>query len=422
MWLTLHYIIVAVYLLAPAVAVAVDVVRGRRSKSPALSAHLILTILAGAFLAVSIVVAYSIATKAWPSAGQVGLAAYFAIGMLCILKSIDAVMKWGVQKVSDRYKGRGRRVRWPMVAMASTVRIVILFGLGLPYVMAAVVTYRPKVVARDNPQTQLGFRYESVSFKSSDGIYLSAWWIPAEQKSVRQSDSPDLGTRTVIVFHGLASSKSNHLIMSRAFVPAGYNVLIFDFRAHGESGGQLASFGDLERRDVLASVKWLRANKPHASQKIFGVGASMGAAALICAAADESPEGQAIDAVAVYGTFDDLVLTERAVSRRGFPPVMRQVVDLFAIPMAGAHVGSDLTKFKPASVIGNIWPRPVMIIHGVGDEIIPFERGKALYDAAHQPKKAVWLQKSDHNSIIADEDTARQVLEFFNDAEPLPII
>ena len=124
----------------------------------------------------------------------------------------------------------------------------------------------------------------------------------------------------------------------------------------------------------------------------------------------------------MYGTYDDLAATQRAISLAHFPPPVRQLVDAFALPMASAQVGTDLKRFRPAELIGNIWPRPVMIIHGYGDQIIPFERGRALYDAAYQPKEKIWLQKSDHNSIIADENTAQQVREFFDRAEPVPVI
>ena len=422
MWRTLHLVIVTVYVAAPIVAVVCDTVQGRRLKRTTPSAGFFLTAAAGILLGTMMTVIYGVATGGWPGVGQIGLACYFAIALLTILKAIDALMRLGVESVSRYVKGRGRLVRSSAVFGAAMLRVLALFGIGLPYVMAAVLTYRPKVVAADDPRKQLGFQFEPVSFETSDGIRISAWWIPAKQKFVRQNNSPEFGKRTVIVCHGLASSKSNQLVMSRALVPAGYNVLIFDFRAHGESGGQFASFGDLERRDVLAAVQWAKIHKPVESQHVFGVGASMGAAALISAAADPSPEGQAIEAVAVYGTFDDLVAMQRAVSQQNFPTPLRQVVDLFALQMASAQVGSDLRHFRPGDSIAAIWPRPVLVIHGVGDQIIPFARGEALYNDAYQPKQRIWLEKSDHNSIIADDPTAQQVREFFDDAEPVPVI
>src|SRR4029078_1443198 len=99
-----------------------------------------------------------------------------------------------------------------------------------------------------------------------------AWWIPGA--------SGETG-RTILLCHGHSANKATQLSLVRKLVPIGYNVLAIDFRGHGESAGQLTSFGDLERRDVLGAVRWLRATHPEATHKIFGLGASMGAAALI---------------------------------------------------------------------------------------------------------------------------------------------
>jgi fermentation-respiration switch protein FrsA (DUF1100 family) len=303
------------------------------------------------------------------------------------------------------------------------IRAALLIIVGLPYVMATVMTYRARVAPPDDPQKQLGYPFERINFRTSDGMKIAGWWIPAVENRRRGARrSGDFGQSTVIVCHGLASNKSNQLILSRGFVPHGLNVLIFDFRAHGESDGQLSSFGDLERRDVLAAVKWVRENHPRQSQHVYGVGASMGAAALIAAAADASPEGQAIEAVAVYGTYDSLQNEFESVARDRFVTPLRWLLERFAMPMASAQLGTDLSAFSPADLAGKLWPRPILVIHGVRDQIIDFERGRALFDAASQPKQRLWIDGADHNAIINDEDAATRVREFFRSAEPLRVI
>jgi alpha-beta hydrolase superfamily lysophospholipase len=138
-----------------------------------------------------------------------------------------------------------------------------------------------------------------MTFAASDGVELVGWWIPAARApaSVRGSLRQQWGKNTVLVCHGLAANKSNQLVMARQLVPGGFNVLAFDFRAHGESGGQLTTFGKLEVNDVLGAVRWVRENHADQAHKIFGVGASMGGSALIVAAADDSDQGRAIEAV-----------------------------------------------------------------------------------------------------------------------------
>ena len=148
----------------------------------------------------------------------------------------------------------------------------------------------------------------------------------------------------------------------------------------------------------------------------------MGAAALICAAADESPEGQAIEAIAVYGTYGSMRGLVQTIGQRYFLPPLDKLVRWVGIPLASAQVGSDLMEFAPADVVQKLWPRPILIIHGIEDEIIAFENGQALYRAATFPKRRIWVPESDHNSIVSDDALSEAVTEFFDTAHPTPLI
>src|ERR1043165_8622895 len=84
---------------------------------------------------------------------------------------------------------------------------------------------------------QYSLKYEDVQFTSvGDNIPLKGWFI----------DSP--GTNTILVMHGSGSIRDNFINMevSKALVQHGYDVFMFDFRGHGESGGNLSSLGQLE--------------------------------------------------------------------------------------------------------------------------------------------------------------------------------
>jgi fermentation-respiration switch protein FrsA (DUF1100 family) len=98
------------------------------------------------------------------------------------------------------------------------------------------------------------------------------------------------------------------------------------------------------------------------------------------------------------------------------------LVEGLALPMAAAHVGSDLPEFKPADLIMDVWPRPVLIIHGIQDQIIDFRHGQRLFDSATQPKDHLWVEQGDHNSIINSEAAAEAVRIFFDQAETVPVI
>ena len=424
LWRILHYLVVCVYIAAPIAAIVVDAIRAKKRQRNAPGGWLVGVILTGAVVGTSMAVLYALAVGGKIRVGQAILASYFAVGMLVVLRVFDHLLQRGLRAVfrvnrTVEQPSLGFRLRG---LLAGLTRLTILFGVGLPYVMATVLTYRPKVDLRDDPQKQLGFKFEPVEFTATDGTHLSGWWIPAERPRGRSRDSSGAGDDTVLICHGLASNKSNQLVLSRGFVPYGYNVLIFDFRAHGASGGQLTSFGDLERRDVLGAVRWIRENHPKQSRHIYGVGASMGAAALIAAAADPSPEGQAIDAIAAYGTYDSIRAELQFVSEERFVAPLRFVIQRLGLPLASAQVGADLNGFSPATLVRDLWPRPIMVIHGLNDQIIAFSRGQRLFDSAQQPKQRLWIDRAGHNDIINDDNVAQRVRQFFQNAEPVPVI
>ena len=420
-------ILLAVYLAAPAVAVGLIFYHSRRRKAPVPYVSWVVTGVTGLVLGATLTLIYAIGVGGRVSVGQVVITSYFATAALCLLKGFSFVLEWGTTWL---FGLRGRaptpggipRYYRTRFAGAFALRAILLYALGLPYVMAVAMVYRPKAVPRDDPYTMLGFKFQPVSFTASDGVRLDGWWIPARAPVGRETAEPrgaDWGKKTVILCHGLGANKANQLVMAQDLVPGGYNVLAFDFRAHGASGGQLTTFGDLERRDVLGAVRWVRENRPKESTRIFGVGASMGAAALVAAAADAGPEGQAIEAVAAYGTYDSLGSLVRSMSDNYFVPPMGWMAIHLGLPIADVHVGRRLDRFSPAEEVKGLWPRPILVIHGRRDRIIDFRHGQNLLDNALQPKYHYWVKEADHNAIVADPAISRAVLLFFDNARSI---
>jgi fermentation-respiration switch protein FrsA (DUF1100 family) len=431
-----HRIIVAVYVLLPALALGAAGWEAWRRRRMTPLTSLGLTFGAGFAIGLALALVYGVGTSGRLITEQVLKAGYFATGLLLVLKGFDALLRATLLRIAGLretaiddptlpdpplHPVHVPSRRWMRFAFVGVARAAILFAIGLPYVMVAVLTYRVKVAPIDDPQSQLGYAFERVTFEATDSVPLVGWWIPA-QRPRRGAKDEHWGRRTVVVCHGLAANKSNQLILARQYPDEGFNVLIFDFRAHGESGGQLATFGDRERRDVLGAVRYLRTQRADESEKIFGVGASLGAAALIAAAADPSDDGRAIEAVAVYGTFDSLPALTRTIGQRYFFPPLRQLLIHLGLPLANVQTGAHLSGFAPAELAPRLWPRPILIIHGRRDEIIQFEHGESLYDAAAQPKYHFYLKDGTHNAIVDNASAAKVAAEFFKSAEPVPVI
>ncbi len=412
----LHVVLVVAYLAAPPLLVVLGVVlvvRARRAgrSTAAAIVPVVSTLIAGAAIGMSLAMIY-----AWVigrsvtaiSIGQVLLAAYAGMGLLSILKGLDWLLQQAIGAVRRRRGWEGPSA----ASLALFVRFVFLVLVLLPFSMAATMTYRPKVVPSHTPATEIGVGYQDVRFEAADGTRLAAWWIPAP--ALRQG-SPD---ETAVVVHGLGSGKADMLHMAGALHAAGYNVLVLDLRAHGQSGGQLSSFGVSERLDVEAAARWVREMRPSSSRRLVALGASMGAAATLAArdATGQSP----FDAIAVLGTYDDLGRMAATVIRRQFWGPLATVARWTAVPAASAHAGEDLASFRPAEAARGVWPRPLLVVHGEADEIIPFRSGVRLYESALEPKRSWWLPDLDHNGVLGAPGTMEVVLQFYEDARRVP--
>jgi len=144
----------------------------------------------------------------------------------------------------------------------------------------------------------------------------------------------------------------------------------------------------------------------------------MGAAALLGASIDEPR----IDGVVVLGTYDSMSALTRDIASRQLVPPINWLTRAFGLTMASLHAGVDLAKLKPAETITHLWPRPVLVIHGTDDEIIPFDHGRRLYDAAYAPRESMWVQGGTHNSVLENPQVHRRIVEFIHSARSVPVI
>jgi len=195
----------------------------------------------------------------------------------------------------------------------------------------------------------------------ADGIRLASWLVPAT------------ADRAVILVHGIDSDAwaGAQPDLARAYAHAGFQVLLFDLRANGTSQGDRITLGLLERGDILAAVDLLRARgTPRGRIGLHGT--SYGAAMALLAAA-EIPEIGAVIADSAFADVRDLMASE--VARRVHLP--GGAVDTLLRPgiaaAAQAVYGINFARLAPERAISAIAPRPLLLIHGEQDPVIPTE-------------------------------------------------
>jgi fermentation-respiration switch protein FrsA (DUF1100 family) len=236
---------------------------------------------------------------------------------------------------------------------------------------------------------------EEISFPSSgDAIRISGWFLPA----------PTTPAPVVVLCHGIWTGRRECLPLALLFRAAGYNVLTFDFRAHGLSDGRFTSVGMHETNDVLGAVDYVKRRPEVDPCRIGVIGFSMGAAASIQAAARCQDIGVVVADSAYANFLDAAKYSFRVVTRVPHFPLAPM-----AMRWAKWLVNVDASQLRPIDVIGQIAPRPVLIAHGEMDEIVPVRHAHQLFKAAGEPKE-LWIDPTAHHVGARDRDTSAYFL------------
>lgn len=229
-----------------------------------------------------------------------------------------------------------------------------------------------------------GTSYQDVEFRSSDGIPLKGWYVPAGPHA----------KGTIVYANGLYRTRLEMLPMAAFAHGLGYNGLLFDLRHQGESGGKITTLGYRERLDVEAAVHYALTEE-HAARPVVLWGVSMGAAAALMAAAD-SPEVSAVISDSTFLTLPDVIwhhyyLLLHILRRRWwwFPPL-----PAFPLTDEVTHWIAWRAHFKPSDfdlrkAVKRINPPPILFVAVQGDERMPPAIARTLYGLSTSPLKAI---------------------------------
>lgn len=227
----------------------------------------------------------------------------------------------------------------------------------------------------DGTPADVGLAYEDVEFVAEDGVRLHGWWIPAD------AENP-----AILFSHGNGGNISNRLETYAQWHRLGFSTFAFDYRGYGRSRGRLSEAGTY--RDVRAAYEYLRGPLGYPPEQIVVLGRSLGGAV----AADLAAR---VDArcLVIESPFSSV------------PDMARQIYPF--LPARLGRIRYD-TRAKVARA-----RMPVLVMHSRTDEIIPYAQGRAVYEAAPEPK--VWYDlPGGHNEgrFLTDRGYEQRLLSF----------
>jgi len=266
-----------------------------------------------------------------------------------------------------------------MYATLSLVVAIVMAELTL-HPMRLPLPDRARILAMYTPY---GADLQPVVIQAADGVELHAWYsVPEHQNG-----------QAVILLHGIGDNRGGVAGYGQAFLREGYSILLTDSRAHGESGGAVATYGLRESDDVHRWVSWLYGK---GAKCVDGFGESMGAALVLESIRSES-RFCAVVADSPFSNFRSVAYDREGyfvgAGRLGMERIVGRTVGLLPAEMgifyARWRYGVDLRRANPVDAVRSS-AVPVLLIHGTEDiNILPWHsRVLAQADPAHAQ---LWL-------------------------------
>jgi alpha-beta hydrolase superfamily lysophospholipase len=303
-------------------------------------------------------------------------------------------------------------MRRPKLAMRAFVLLLgyaLLCGAGGVFVAeAALHPGRKPLLATDVQSVRLmahGHDSEitDANIVGADGTTLRGWVL-----------RPRHGNRDfVMLLHGLSDNRMGTVGYAELLMSHGYSVLMADARAHGASGGEVASYGLLEANDIRRWVDWLQGQEQ--ADCIYGFGESMGAAQLLESLSVEDRFCGVI-AESSFSTFREIAYDRVGQAFHTGPwlgrSLLRPLVEV-AFGYAKRKYKLNMEQVAPERAIGASRV-PVFLIHGEDDSNIPVRHSRMI--AKIDPAVALWIVPgAEHCGAIrvAREDFAQRVLAWY---------
>jgi len=234
--------------------------------------------------------------------------------------------------------------------------------------------------------------WQDVSIQSRFGYTLQGTYLP----------SPTPSDKTVIFVHGVSASRLMGLWYADLYLGEGYNLLIYDSRAHGASGGPSLTWGYYEKDDLDQWVDWVKLRQPNGVIGIHGV--SMGAAtALLHAQMNETSRRVTFYvADSAYSSLEGLLTQQIDASLSLHNPLLINILLKYSSIVAYLKSGFFYSAVSPVRSVANV-TTPVLYLHGEADPLVPVAMSRQLYAATKGYRQIDTFPKVGHAMAIFEQ-------------------
>lgn len=289
-------------------------------------------------------------------------------------------------------KKKHKKLKKLLIALLAI--IIILFLAGLIAIPAFIM---PMFLGQRYEQEQydsLDYRIDSerIMLTTEDGIPLAAWRTRAEDAKGTVIILSGIQNPSVTAFFGYARMLSDN----------GWDALLIEMRARGESGGDEIGFGMTEWRDVKAGVDFLSADETVSELPIVTMGTSMGGGTVLIAAG-EMEEVDGVISISGFSSWTDLFVDN--MSMFGMPKLIGILDIPFVNAYLGFHFGFDALKYSPLNGLEKIGERPILMMHSTEDSQVPYREFEKLKKKADKLGLNVttFIREGDEHFICYDK-------------------
>lgn len=228
---------------------------------------------------------------------------------------------------------------------------------------------------------------ELIKIRSPLGYDLIGYYLPAEKPT----------NKTIITLHGYRGSKDDQAKYAKMFHLIGYNVIAYDQRNHGESGGTYTTYGILESKDLQAVVEYAKNRSKNGQVGIHGV--SMGAATTLIYGGDVEDGADFYIADCPYSNFLDESKYRLKNDYTYIPSLLQNPIVLLGDTFLKLRKDYSIKDASPIDSIQNI-KSPVLFINTKTDDYIPPIMTQDLYDLKKGAKSIYWTNTGKHGKAF----------------------